>query len=112
MAAMDGPALSWHERKILEQIETTPASDARLARELSTMRRGRLRRPHRLLGAAAEVPAPVVTVLVALSTAMLLLGAQLRTAQALVPAGAFLTVTLFLLPARPLRRFVARRRGL
>ncbi|WP_457032486.1 DUF3040 domain-containing protein [Kitasatospora sp. P5_F3] len=108
---MDGPALSWHERRILEEIETGLAEDGRLARELSSMRRGRLRWPYRLLRAAARVPASVVTVSVAVSLALLVVGAQLRTVQALVPVGLVLVATLFLLLARPLRRLAARRRG-
>ncbi|WP_405016610.1 hypothetical protein OHV05_05500 [Kitasatospora sp. NBC_00070] len=108
---MDGPALSWQERRILAEIETVLAADTRLARELSTMHRGRLRWPDRLLRTVSRIPGSVLTVLAAASVVLLLIGAQLGTVRVLAPVGAVATVTLLLVVARPLRRLVARRRG-
>ncbi|BFV60199.1 hypothetical protein KCMC57_up53030 [Kitasatospora sp. CMC57] len=108
---MDGPALSWRERKILQEIEADLAADARLARELSSMRRGRLRWPDALLWAVARVPAPVLTALVALSVALVMVGAHLGTPAALGAMAVVVAATLSVLLARPLSRLVARRHG-
>ncbi|GAA1181701.1 putative membrane protein [Kitasatospora gansuensis] len=109
---MDGPALSWRERRILAEIETDlVAADTRLARELGSMRRGRLRWPYALLRAVARIPAGVVTVAVAVSLALVVIAAQLRTVSALVSVGVVVAATLLVLFARPLSRLVARRRG-
>ncbi|MFG3224559.1 hypothetical protein ACGF07_07245 [Kitasatospora sp. NPDC048194] len=105
---MDGPELSRREQRILAEIEETLRADGRLDRALRTMRRG----PRWVLGGvlrgAVRVPSAVLALLVALSTGLLLVSADVHSPGALAAFGVVWALTSMLAGLR----LLGRRRGL
>ncbi|WP_405014776.1 DUF3040 domain-containing protein [Kitasatospora sp. NBC_01539] len=82
---MDGPSLSWHELKLLQEIERELRTDTALDRRLSTMRTGRFASTYHSL--VRGPVAPVVLLLVG-SFGLLALGATVPAAAAWTVFGA------------------------
>ncbi|WP_345701435.1 DUF3040 domain-containing protein [Kitasatospora terrestris] len=106
---MNEPTLSERERRILAEIERDLSADERLDRALRTMRRGPWHRAARAGAALARVPSGVLAVLVALSTALLLVGTQVHTTPALGLFAVVWVPTLAAVAAHSVRRWRRRR---
>ncbi|MER6298020.1 hypothetical protein ABT247_00405 [Kitasatospora sp. NPDC001539] len=107
---MDGPELSRREQRILAEIEETLRADGRLDRALRTMRRG----PRWVLGGvlrgAVRVPSAVLALLVALSTGLLLVSADVHSPGVLAGFGVVWALTSLLAGLRLLGRHRGLRR--
>ncbi|MEE1782446.1 DUF3040 domain-containing protein [Streptomyces sp. SP17BM10] len=107
---MDGRALSPWERRMLAEIETgLRAADARLDRELSTMRTRTPQRFGRVVRAAGRVPRTTLIVSVALSFVFLRASTYTHTAVdlalfSLVSVSAVVLVSARVLAGRRTRR--------
>ncbi|GJF31008.1 hypothetical protein KNE206_37080 [Kitasatospora sp. NE20-6] len=82
---MDGPSLSWHELKLLQEIERELRADTALDRRLSTMRTGRISATYHSL---VRGPVAAVVLLLVGSFGLLALGATVPAAAAWTVFGA------------------------
>ncbi|WP_369185474.1 hypothetical protein [Streptomyces sp. Y1] len=105
--AMERPGLSWRERRILAEVESTLRGERRLDRELSRMR---LTLRHRVGGALAGLgPIPLTALAVLLTVSVLLARTREHSADVLAVFAAVWLATSLLFAARIAAGAAARR---
>ncbi|MDY0810866.1 hypothetical protein [Kitasatospora purpeofusca] len=102
---MDGPALSWSERRKLNEIENDLRADRELERELTGMRLSARRQTAYALDALRRIPAVAQSLLVVTSVGLLAAAVRLRPSGALVLFGLVWAVTLAVLAAHAAHRW-------